>query len=131
MRSVTAPHRPAGSRGRCSPEELNPTALDELCGSLLADTPQFSEQALGRIAWSLAALVVLHRPLLAAIASASIPKISHFSPLYLVDPAWSLSRLSFSNAPLMHAISAAARRRLSDFRRSDLSSSAWACSTLR
>mmetsp|Transcript_3600 Transcript_3600/g.7259 ORF Transcript_3600/g.7259 Transcript_3600/m.7259 type:complete len:258 (-) Transcript_3600:9-782(-) len=82
------------------------------------------------MSWSFATLNVLDPPLMEALASASLPKISAFGSQSLGNTAWSYAPLKLPNAPLRDAISAASLRKISEFRPQELSNTAWAVASL-
>lgn len=59
---------------------------------------------LANMAWSVAVLCLPDHPLLDAIASASLVKMSEFKPEQLVSTAWAVSASGFLHPPLMSAI---------------------------
>lgn len=72
----------------------------------MAKLSQFVSVDLSSFLWAFATRSVPNEPLLAALASASLPLISEFSPRNLAMMASSFSNLNVSHMPLREAIAA-------------------------
>jgi len=71
-----------------------------------------------------------NRPLLAAIASASIPTIRDFNTQNISNTAWAFATLGMLHEPFMASISAQALPPLSETEAQDLANTSWAFSVL-
>jgi len=67
---------------------------------------EFLNQNLSMLAWSMATLDIDDRPLLAAIAAASLAKITEFDPAHFSIILWAFALLGISDKPLFTAIAA-------------------------
>lgn len=83
------------------------------------------------MAWAFSVRVVIHRPLLSAIASQAIRISSDFLPQGISNTSWAFATLECDNLPLRQAISASAIRTISDFETQELSNTAWSFSFSR
>lgn len=106
--------------------------MNSLSASAIARIRECGPQDLANIAWAMAKLGLLHRPLIAAISAASIRMISAFGQQNLANMAWAFATLGVADAPLLASISAAALRNISDGQwvSQSLSNTAWAYASL-
>eukprot|EP00747_Dinoflagellata_sp_TGD_P110369 gnl/TRDRNA2_/TRDRNA2_170935_c2_seq2.p1 gnl/TRDRNA2_/TRDRNA2_170935_c2~~gnl/TRDRNA2_/TRDRNA2_170935_c2_seq2.p1 ORF type:complete len:162 (+),score=14.99 gnl/TRDRNA2_/TRDRNA2_170935_c2_seq2:495-980(+) len=82
------------------------------------------------MAWSVAVMVYGHRPLMDALAAASIPQIRECDPQGMGNTAWSFSKLRWADRPLLHSLSSQAIRTISQFETRDLAKIAWSFATI-
>eukprot|EP00746_Dinoflagellata_sp_MGD_P148068 gnl/MRDRNA2_/MRDRNA2_80339_c0_seq1.p1 gnl/MRDRNA2_/MRDRNA2_80339_c0~~gnl/MRDRNA2_/MRDRNA2_80339_c0_seq1.p1 ORF type:complete len:240 (+),score=55.99 gnl/MRDRNA2_/MRDRNA2_80339_c0_seq1:351-1070(+) len=66
----------------------------------------FGPQNMASISWAFAVLDVRNKPLMNAIASSAIAKLSHFSADAISRLAWSFEKIDVQNEPVGHAICA-------------------------
>jgi len=74
----------------------------------MAKISDFAAQGLSGTAWSYATRSVSNPPLLAAISSASLPRLLSFTLQGLGNTAWAFATRGYSHAPLLEAISSEA-----------------------
>eukprot|EP00811_Abedinium_folium_P035362 NODE_8160_length_1518_cov_4.830338.p2 GENE.NODE_8160_length_1518_cov_4.830338~~NODE_8160_length_1518_cov_4.830338.p2 ORF type:complete len:198 (+),score=31.24 NODE_8160_length_1518_cov_4.830338:665-1258(+) len=88
-------------------------------------------QDISNMAWS-CSLLEIHAdgPLLDAISSAAIRKISDANQQNIGNTAWSIARLAVRDRPLRAALAASAIPTLRSFVAQGMSNTAWACATL-
>jgi len=73
---------------------------------------KFQSQDIANTVWSLAHLLCVDAPLLDAISSQALQRLSEFSAQNLSNTAWAFATHRWVDSTLFHAISAAARRLL-------------------
>jgi len=94
--------------------------------------PQFDSQGLSTSAWSYATLVVCDPPLLEALASSAITRMSDFDATQgLANLAWSFSKLLFAHYPLWESIASASLARIGVFGMQSLSNLAWSYAAIQ
>mmetsp|Transcript_62829 Transcript_62829/g.205094 ORF Transcript_62829/g.205094 Transcript_62829/m.205094 type:complete len:881 (+) Transcript_62829:1687-4329(+) len=93
--------------------------------------PEFISQELSNLSWAFSKVVILDRPLLAAIACAAIARSRDLSPQDLSSIAWSVAVVALTNDPLLDAIAARAMPRIGLFEPQGLTNMAWAFASIR
>lgn len=117
-------------------------AFDELLttivGSLgMIDASEAQPQSLSNVAWSLATMRFVHRPLLQVVAALAVTNISCFKPFELSTMLWALAKLStidnssWCMKPVFQAAATHIMKNIPEFGFRCLATTAWAFATAR
>jgi len=86
---------------------------------------------LSNTAWAFATIRVLNsEPLLDAIASEAMPRVTDYLPQDLACTAWSFARFEFPNVPLLNAIAESSIPTMPHFSIRSLANMSWAVAKL-
>jgi len=83
-------------------------------------------QSFALTAWAIAKLLYEDGPLLDAISSASLSRLSQFAVQSLTNTVWAFSKLVRNDEPLLAATASSALRMIAAMDPQDISNTAWA-----
>lgn len=97
----------------------------------MAKVSQAEPQGLANTAWAFAVLAKRHKPLLDAIAAASVAIMPNLGPRSSANILWAFALLVFQHQPLIASISSTAMDTLQEFQGQSLSNTAWSLAAMR
>lgn len=117
-------------------------ALEELLKAIAAafgclDASEAQPQSLSNVAWSLATMRLMNRPLIQVVAALSVANISCFKPFELSTMLWAFAKLgtvdsaSWCAKPLFHTAATHIMKHVEHFGFRCLATTAWAFATAR
>merc|ERR1719446_886251 len=117
-------------------------AFDDLLSTIasslaMMDTSEAQPQSLSNIAWSLATMRLIHRPLIQVVSALAITNISCFKPFELSTMLWAFAKLttidnsSWCIKPIFQASASHIMQNIDDFGFRCLATTAWAFATAR
>merc|ERR1739848_951385 len=92
---------------------------------------EFYPMEISNTAWAGAVLGYTDQPLLAALSSEALRRITNFLPQDMSNLAWSFANIGVRHSPLLQSIASAAMPRISELEPQSLTNLAWALDAMR